>query len=185
MSQYENLSPEALSSLVDASRAINAHQTLEETLGAIARSAAAVMKTEASSVIMLDKARGKQVFRATVGDRSDQLIGVEYDQSVGISGKAIREGVAVTVDDVTKEKSFYKEIDAMTSFHTRAVIAAPLIHQGEILGVVEVINPVQDGTRAEGSRRRTSRWRRCSRTWRPSPRPTRSSTTGWPAKTAA
>ena len=27
MSQYENLSPEALSSLVDASRAINAHQT--------------------------------------------------------------------------------------------------------------------------------------------------------------
>jgi Nif-specific regulatory protein len=148
MGQYENLSPEALSSLVDASRAINAHQSLEETLMAIARSAAAVMKTEASSVIMLDKAKSKQVFRAAVGVHAEQLIGVEYDQNVGISGKAIREGKPVVVEDVTKEKSFYKEIDAMIFFHTRRMIAAPLIHQGQTLGVVEVINPVETNSPA-------------------------------------
>ena len=143
MGHYENLSAESLSSLVDASRAINAHQSLEDTMMAIARSAAAVMKTEASSVIMLDKAKGKQVFRAAVGVHSEQLIGVEYDQNVGISGKAIREGVPIVVEDVSKEKAFYKEIDAMISFQTRRLIAAPLIHQGQTLGVVEVINPVE------------------------------------------
>jgi Nif-specific regulatory protein len=148
MGHYENLSAESLSSLVDASRAINAHQSLEETLMAIARSAAAVMKTEASSVIMLDKAKGKQVFRAAVGVHAEQLIGVEYDQNVGISGKAIREGVPVVVEDVSKEKAFYKEIDAMISFETRRMIAAPLIHQGQTLGVVEVINPVETNSPA-------------------------------------
>ena len=146
MDHYEDLSPESLSSLVDASRAINAHQSLEETMMAIARSAAAVMKTEASSVIMLDKAKGKQVFRAAVGVHAEQLIGVEYDQSVGISGKAIREGRPVIVEDVTKEKAFYKEIDAMICFHTRRMIAAPLVHQGQTLGVVEVINPVESAS---------------------------------------
>jgi Nif-specific regulatory protein len=146
MGHYENLSPESLSSLVDASRAINAHQSLEETLMAIARSAAAVMKTEASSVIMLDKARGKQVFRAAVGVHAEQLIGVEYDAGIGISGKAMTQGAPVVVEDVSKDKSFYKEIDAMISFHTRRMIAAPLINQGQTLGVVEVINPVESAS---------------------------------------
>ena len=75
MTPFGNLSHEALSALVDASAAINAPQGLDETLQAIASAAAAVMHAEASSVIMLDKPRGKQVFHAAIGDRAERLIG--------------------------------------------------------------------------------------------------------------
>lgn len=127
---------------MDASAAINAAQGLDETLHAIAAAAAAVMRAEASSVIMLDRARGKQVFLAAVGDRSDQLIGVEYDAGVGLSGKAVSTGEAQIHNDVAHEKAHYKEIDDRVAFQTRSLVAAPLIHRGEVLGVVEVINPV-------------------------------------------
>ncbi len=137
------LPSQTLSALVDASAAINAAQGLDETLTAIARAAAAVMKGEAASVIMLDEPRGKQVFRAAVGDRSEQLLGMEYDQGLGISGKVMHSGQAVIVNDVRKERAHYKDIDNMISFQTRSMIAAPLMHKGKKLGVVEVLNPVQ------------------------------------------
>lgn len=145
MGLLENLPPEALSSLVDASAALNAHLTLEEKLMAIARSAAAVMKTEGASVIMIDKVRGKQVFRAAVGDRSDQLIGMEYEEGIGVSGKAMRDAAPVVVNDVTRDKSFYREIDSLVAFQTRSIIACPLISSGNVLGVVEVVNPINGG----------------------------------------
>ncbi len=72
----EQLAADALAALVDASGAMNSADGLDATLAAIAISAAGVMNAEASSVIMLDKARGKQVFRAAFGQRGDRLIGV-------------------------------------------------------------------------------------------------------------
>jgi len=136
------LSPEALSALVDASAAINSAQGLDETLAAIARAAASVMRAEASSVILLNEALGKQVFRAAVGDRADQLIGLDYDKGVGISGKAIETGETQIVNDVSKEEAHYAEIDSRLAFQTRSLIATPLINKGRTLGVVEVLNPV-------------------------------------------
>ncbi len=135
-------SPEALAALVDASAAINVTQDLDETLDAIARAAAAVMRAEASSVIMLDKVRRKQVFRAAVGDRADQLVGVEYDEGTGISAKVMKSGQARIVNDVSRENAHFKDIDTLVGFETRSLIAAPLINKGERLGVVEVLNPL-------------------------------------------
>ena len=139
----QNLPPEAISALVDASAAINSAQGLDETLDAIARAAAAVMTAEGSSVIFLDETRNKQVFRAAVGERAAKLVGLEYDADAGISGKVVRTGEAVIVNDVSKEKTHYKEVDALASIETRSLIAAPLIHQGRKLGVVEVLNPLR------------------------------------------
>jgi transcriptional regulator with GAF, ATPase, and Fis domain len=140
MSTVKNLASEKLAALVDASAAINSAENLDETLAAIAGAAATVMHTEAASVIMLDKVRKKQVFRAAVGDCADQLIGMEYDQDAGISGMVLRTGRDTIVDDVTSERTHFKEIDMISGFHTRNVLAAPLINKGETLGVVEVLN---------------------------------------------
>ena len=143
MISTKNLPRETLSALVDASAAINSAQGLERTLGVIAAAAAAVMRAEASSVIILDEARGKQIFRAAVGDRADQLVGMEYDAGMGLSGQAITARKAQIHHDVSREKAHYRGIDAAVAFHTRSLIAAPLIHKGQVLGVVEVINPLE------------------------------------------
>jgi transcriptional regulator with GAF, ATPase, and Fis domain len=91
---------------------------------------------------MLDKARNKQVFRAAVGDRAEQIVGLEYAAGVGLSALAIAAGKVQIHNDVAHEKAHFKDIDAMLAFQTRSLIAAPLINKGEVLGVVEVINPI-------------------------------------------
>ena len=145
METRTDFSPEALSALVDASAAINAAQDLDDTLAEIARAAAAVMQAEASSVIVLDRTRRKQVFRAAVGERAARVMAIEYDEDAGISGKVLRSGLAEIVNDVRREQAHLKAVDTRSGFQTRSLIAAPLIHKDRNLGVVEVLNPLHGG----------------------------------------
>jgi len=139
----KKLPRETLSALVEASAAINAAQGLDATLETIARAAAHVMQAEAASVIMLDKVRDRQVFRAAVGAGAEKLVGQEFAAAAGLSGQAVEARRPQIHDDVSREQAHYKQFDAMIDFETRSLIAAPLIHKRDALGVVEVINPLR------------------------------------------
>ncbi len=139
---YRGLPPRTVTALVEASATINASLKLNDALQAIARTAAAVLRSEASSVMLLDKRRNKLVFMAAVGDRGPALIGEEFDAKLGIAGQVAASGKAVIVADVEQSGDFFRGIDAKSSFQTRGLIAAPLIWQSEVIGVVEVLNKV-------------------------------------------
>ena len=136
------LTTQAMSALLEATTAINSSLDMPRVLQAIAQSAAAVMRAEASSVLLLDPRRNKLTFKAAVGDRSDALIGEEFDANLGIAGRVCKNGQPELVTDVSQSKHFFKGIDDKSSFRTRGLMAAPLVHQGEILGVVEILNKI-------------------------------------------
>jgi len=139
---YRNLNHRVAAALVEASAAINGSLHLSEVLQAIAQSAAVVLRSEASSVLLLDTRRNKLVFRAAVGDRGPSLIGEEFDADLGVAGKVARTGEPVIVSDVRQSQDFFRGIDAKSSFQTRCLIAAPLVWKGEVIGVVEVLNRI-------------------------------------------
>ena len=135
-----------MSALVEASAAINASLNLTDVLQAIAQKAAVVLRSEASSVMMLDRRRQRLVFAAAVGDRGPALIGEEFDASLGIAGKVAATGKAFIVPDVRENKDFFRGIDAKSTFQTKALVAAPLIWKGDVIGVVEVLNRLGGGS---------------------------------------
>jgi len=137
---YRGLSPRGVSALVEASAALNASLDMDEVLQAIAQKAAAVLRSEASSVLVLDKRRNRLVFRAAVGDRGSALLGEAFDAGLGIAGSVASTGKARIVSDVRAAKEFFGGIDAKSSFQTRGLIAAPLIWKEEVVGVVEILN---------------------------------------------
>jgi Nif-specific regulatory protein len=131
--------------LLDATAAINSSLELTVVLQAIAQSAAAVMRAEASSVLLLDKRRNKLLFQAAVGDRGEALRGEEFDADLGIAGRVCKLGKPELVLNVRENKYFFQGIDDKSSFQTRGLCAAPLVHQGEVLGAVEVLNRIGSG----------------------------------------
>ncbi len=135
-----NLSPDSLAALAEASAAINSSLEFDKVLNAIAESAAEVLSAEASSVLLLDQRRRKLVFVAAVGDRGNALVGEEFDAELGIAGHVAATGEPAIAPDVHKNEHFFEGIDAKSSFQTRGLIAAPMIHQSEVIGVVEVLN---------------------------------------------
>ena len=129
-----------LAALLDASVTINSTLDLESVLQAIAETAEEVLDAEASSVMLLDRPRGRLVFKATVGPIAAELIGQEFDAQLGIAGRVARTARAEIASDAHLDPDFYSSFDEKSSFTTRGLIAAPLRHRGEVIGVVEVLN---------------------------------------------
>ncbi len=144
-----NLSRSSLAALAEASAAINSSLDPPVVLSAIARSAAEVLQAEASSVLLLDRRRKKMIFAAAVGDRGDDLLGEEFDAGLGIAGHVVDTGKPVLIGDVRQDDHFYDGIDDMSTFHTRGLIAAPMIHKSEVIGVIEVLNRKEPGSFGE------------------------------------
>ncbi len=131
---------ESLIALAEASAAINSTLELDVVLDQIARSAAAVMQAEASSVLTLDRRRNKLIFAAAVGDQGSVLMGKEFEADLGIAGHVLKNGKAENILDVSQSSEFFRGIDEQVRFHTRGLMAAPMVYQSEIIGVIEVLN---------------------------------------------
>ncbi len=136
------LTPQTMAALIEASTAINSSLDPQATLQAIARSATTVMSAEASCVLLLDRRRDKLIFMASVGGGGDSLLGEEFNADLGIAGQVAANGQPLLISDVRDHGSWFKGIDDRSNFVTRSMVAAPLVHQDEIIGVVEVLNPI-------------------------------------------
>lgn len=136
-----DLDRNTLMALVDASHTIISAMEIGEVFKRIAERAASVLQAEGASVLLFDPDRKQLVFQTAVGPGADMLVGERFDAELGIAGQTIKTQRAVRIDDVRQNRHFFPGIDARTHLRTRGLMAAPLIHQGQVLGVVEVLNP--------------------------------------------
>ncbi len=137
----KSLEDRTLLALVEASRAIIRESQLDRVLSHVAEQGAIVLDAEAASVLLLDPDRDELVFAAATGPKGIELVGERFDAKLGVVGEALRTGRPLRVDDVSGHNNFFSGIDAKTQMHTRSLIAAPLIHLDEPVGVLEVMNP--------------------------------------------
>ncbi len=69
----------------------------------------------------------------------------------GISGAVAALGESIIENDAVNSNYYYPEIDRSTGFKTRSVLCVPMISQGRVIGVIEVLNKL-DGNFTEGDK---------------------------------
>ncbi len=120
-----------------------AHTLTEPVTSSIAnllRISADEMNSEEASVIVRDGDDGEMKFLAATGKVAEQVINLKIPAGKGIAGFVFSSGQPMAVTEVSGEDSFYAEVDRQTGFSTQAILATPLRHNGEIIGVLEYIN---------------------------------------------
>jgi transcriptional regulator with PAS, ATPase and Fis domain len=66
----------------------------------------------------------------------------------GIVGEVVRTGETLVIDDAYEDERFYKDVDLLTGYRTRAIICAAIVSEGHddserrIWGALELLNPV-------------------------------------------
>jgi transcriptional regulator with GAF, ATPase, and Fis domain len=60
----------------------------------------------------------------------------------GIAGHVAARGEAIIVNDTEKSMQFFPVIDEASGFRTRSALCVPMISQGRVIGVIEVLNKV-------------------------------------------
>ncbi len=138
----DSLDRATLAALVQASRAINSELEMPQVFRRVVEQAAVVLHAEGASVLLLDEDREELVFMAATGPAGGSLEGERIRADQGIAGQIVRTTRPVRIDDVRQNRNFYAGIDAKTQGKTQALIGAPMLFRGKILGVVEVLNPL-------------------------------------------
>ncbi len=132
-----------LSKLVEINGIINATLDIARLLTVIMEIIKDIMDAEASTLLLCEEETGDLVFKVALGEAGRELqekYRVKMGQ--GIAGWCAVNREPVMVNDVYSDERFDPNFDRQTGFTTRAILGAPLLFKGKLLGVIEAINPV-------------------------------------------
>lgn len=93
--------------------------------------------------------RDELVFRVALDEQDRNIKPFQFPLGAGIAGWVVENSRGVIVNDVSKDTRFYPEVDAVSGFVTKAVLAAPLIVNEQVIGVVEALNKPEGFTDAD------------------------------------
>jgi adenylate cyclase len=102
-----------------------------------------IMDVEAGSLMLLDGNELEFKVAFNIVANVDGLKGIRLKLGKGIAGYSAARGESVIVVNAKDSKHFHPDFDHVTGFKTRSVLCVPLISQGKVLGVIEVLNKRQ------------------------------------------
>jgi GAF domain-containing protein len=115
----------------------DAHRRLLHATVEVARG---IFSARASSIFLYDEETDELVFEAVAGEGSETLIGHRIPSSTGIAGWVLVTRQPLVLEDVTQDPRFAKDVAETTGFVPRGLMAVPLLHEEDAVGVLEVLD---------------------------------------------
>lgn len=115
--------------------------------------AESVCRAETSSIWELDEERQELFFRVVRGQAAGAIRNLRVPVGEGIVGSVARGGQAEMVNDVASDPRWRGDVSV---FQTRAILTLPLLAEGRVIGVMQLLNPVGRERFTEGDLRRMS-----------------------------
>ena len=101
-----------------------------------------LLKCEASYILLANPENQEMLIAIPTGPNKEQFDGRVIPSDKGLAGWVFSHGLPAIVSNVHQDDRFDSEIDSKVrqGFDTRSVLAVPLHINGELIGVMEVIN---------------------------------------------
>ncbi len=126
--------------LKEISTWVSSVQDLDQLLELIIESATRMMDAKASSLLLLDQKTKKLHFKVATGEKGTDVKQFEIDLGQGIAGHVAQTGEPLLIADVAQDPRWYKEISESIGFKTQSIACVPMKLNGDIIGVVEIID---------------------------------------------
>ncbi len=139
-----------LVALNKAAHVITSNLSLHETLQNILNSAMDVVEAQGASLFLFNKENGDElIVVAAVGSGSEIMMGMRVPVGQGVAGWVAREAKSQLVENMRRDPRFYRAVDEQTGMSTQSLAAVPLVTAEQVIGVVEVVNKLNDGSFTE------------------------------------
>lgn len=134
---------EQLTLLADLSQDFVKSMNINDILKRAVKRIKSYMDAEAASIFLLDRQKENLVCRASAGpvDVTDMAIKTNN----GIIGRTFTSGESQMIIDAQKDADFICHVDSLTGFQTKSVLCTPLIIQDQTIGVLQVLNKLDEG----------------------------------------
>jgi len=138
-----------LNTLHQVGRVLGSTLELHTLLDEIMRLAAEVMEAEACSLWLIDEEAAELVFETAHGGEESALHQYRMPMDRGIAGWVATHNEPVLSNDVSQDKRFNPRVDVRTGYFTHSIICVPLRIKGRVIGVLQVLNRLNDETFTE------------------------------------
>jgi class 3 adenylate cyclase/GAF domain-containing protein len=119
-----------------ASSTFDINKVLKYTMDVIRE----LMNVEAGSLLLLQN--GELEFAVAFNIKIKSMKKVRLKMGQGIAGYVAARGETIIVNDTEKSPHFFPVVDEVSGFNTRSALCVPMISQGQVTGVIEVLNKV-------------------------------------------
>jgi signal transduction histidine kinase len=134
-----------LSALNDISQQLASELHVERLLDLITRNAVNILEAEAGSLLLtVDDGSNDLEFKIAIGGSGQDLVGSRFPSGKGLVGEVAHNSKPVIVNDAANDPRWGGNLEG-SNFITNAILAAPLIAQNRVTGVLEVLNKKNGG----------------------------------------
>ncbi len=123
-----------------AAGVLGSEDSFRKLLQSVVEVARAIFGAKASSIFLLDETTDELVFEAVAGEGAETLIGQRFPSSTGVAGWVLVTRQSLVIEDVTEDPRFAKEVAESTGYVPKGLMAVPLLHDEQVLGVLEVLD---------------------------------------------
>jgi GAF domain-containing protein len=123
-----------------AAGVLGSEERFRELLRSVVEVARAIFGAKASSVLLLDEAANELVFEAVVGEGEETLLGQRFPAGTGVAGWVLATGTPLVIEDVARDPRFAQDVAQDTGYVPQGLMAVPLLHDEDALGVLEVLD---------------------------------------------
>lgn len=119
---------------------LTASMPLDVTLQSLAEAAAAVLESEACSILLYDETQHTLRFVAAPADQLAVMknLGVPVERSV--AGWVYTHGRPAQLNQAGSDERIFRVVDREVSEETRSLLAVPIAYHGKTIGVFEAVN---------------------------------------------
>jgi diguanylate cyclase (GGDEF)-like protein len=140
---------EELQILVEIGKALTSSLDRQEILNVIMEKVSLLLKPRTWSLLLLEEETGELSFEIAVSPAAERLKGIRLRMGEGIAGWVALHGEPLLIPDVHHDPRFARQVDEAIDFDTRSIVCVPVKSRDKILGVVELVNNLEDGDFSE------------------------------------
>ncbi len=135
---------EEMIALHEISRLIQSSQNLDSLLHYVIEKCMKLMNAEAASLMMVVEGTDELEFKVALGPKSSGVKPFRVKIGKGISGWVAQQGESVLIPDAYADPRFDPSFDKRSGFRTRSYLCVPMKYKENILGVMTVLNRLDD-----------------------------------------
>jgi GAF domain-containing protein len=113
-------------------------------LRSIVEVARAIFHARGSSILLLDEGTNELVFAAVASEEEQSLVGMRIPSSSGIAGWVVSSRQSLVIDDLENDPRHARDIAERTGYVPKGLMAAPLLLDERVLGVLQVLDRPQN-----------------------------------------
>ncbi len=132
-----------MTALAESAAIINGSLKVNDVINRILQQISQALNAEVVSLALAENKTNGLRFQASTNKKLNTIVGKYFKIGEGIAGWVAERGQGVIITKAQNDSRFSPEIDQIKDFETGSIVCAPIRSRGEILGILEALNPAE------------------------------------------